>query len=198
MIDCRGPNQEDQRVKTNELQSWIQERAPANLLAGPPEIAIYDDEAVIVLPLVILEPDDALADEERRAAERTLIARRREETRPWRMKLARELQPQLGRSVAWGMRAGESEALFSTRSVPVMTRLGRTERDVLDTLVAAGVADTRSAALAYAVRAFAAEHTDWLDEVRAAIAQVDQVRARLKLTRRAGAPAVVVESEDSQ
>jgi hypothetical protein len=82
--------------------------------------------------------------------------------------------------------------------VPVMTRLGRTERDVLDTLVAAGVADTRSAALAYAVRAFAAEHTDWLAEVREAIAQVDQVRARLTLTRRAGAPAVVVESEDSQ
>jgi hypothetical protein len=182
-------------VKTNELQSWLQERAPANLLAGPPEIAIYDDEVVIVLPLVTLELDDALADEERRAAERNLIARRREETRPWRMKQARELQSKLGRSVAWGMRAGESEALFSTRSVPVMTRLGRTERDVLDTLVAAGVADTRSAALAYAVRAFAAEHIDWLAEVREAIAQVDQVRARLKLTRRAGAPTVVESDE---
>jgi hypothetical protein len=188
-------NQEDQRVKTNELQSWLQERAPANLLAGPPEIAIYDDEAVIVLPLVTAELDDALTDEERRAAERALIARRREETRPWRMKQARELQSRLGRSVAWGMRAGESEALFSTRSVPVMTRLGRTERDVLDTLVAAGVADTRSAALAYAVRAFAAEHTDWLDEVREAIAQVDQVRGRLKLTRRPGVPTVVDSDE---
>ena len=184
-------------MKANELESWLQERAPANLLAGPPEYAIYDDEAVIVLPLVTSELDDRLADEERRAAERNLIARRREETRPWRMKLARELQSKLGRSVAWGMRAGESEALFSTRSVPVMTRLGRTERDVLDTLVAAGVADTRSAALAYAVRAFAAEHTDWLDEVREAIAQVDQVRSRLKLVRRAGAP-TVVEPEDSQ
>jgi hypothetical protein len=71
-----------------------------------------------------------------------------------------------------------------------MTRLGRAERDVLDTLVAAGVADTRSSALAYAVRAFAAEHAEWLAEVRSAIAQVDQVRARLKLTRRAGAPTV--------
>jgi hypothetical protein len=188
-------NQEEQRVKTNELHSWIQERTPANLLAGPPEITIYDDEAVIVLPLVAAELDDELADEERRAAERKLIARHREETRPWRMKLARELQSKLGRSVAWGMRAGESEALFSTRSAPVMTRLGRTERDVLDTLVAAGVADTRSAALAYAVRAFAAEHIDWLAEVREAIAQVDQVRARLKLTRRAGAPTVVESDE---
>jgi len=190
-------HQEDQRVKINELQSWLQERAPANLLAGPPEIAIYDDEVVIVLPIVTSELDDGLADHEQRAHERALIVRRREETRPWRMKQAREIQSKLGRAVAWGMRAGESEALFSTRSVPVMTRLGRTERDVLDTLVAAGVADTRSAALAYAVRAFAAEHSDWLDEVREAIAQVDQVRSRLKLTRRAGAPAVV-EPEDAQ
>jgi len=182
-------------VKTHEIQSWLQERALANLLASPPEIALYDDEAVIVLPLATAELDEALADEQLRAAERALIVRRREETRPWRMKQARELQPKLGRAVAWGMRAGASAALFSTRSVPVMTRLGRTERDVLDTLVAAGVADTRSAALAYAVRAFAAEHIDWLDEVREAIAQVDQVRGRLKLTRRAGAP-IVVESDE--
>jgi hypothetical protein len=184
-------------VNINELQSWLQERAPANLLAAPPEIAIYDDEAVIVLPIVTSELDDGLAEEAQRAAERALIVRRREETRPWRMKQARELQPKLGRSVAWGMRAGGSETLFSTRSVPVMTRLGRTERDVLDTLVAAGVADTRSAALAYAVRAFAAEHTDWLDEVREAIAQVDQVRSRLKLTRRAGVPTVATSPEDA-
>ncbi|HEU5102687.1 MAG TPA: hypothetical protein VFU22_26865, partial [Roseiflexaceae bacterium] len=138
-------------MNINELQSWLQERVPANVVSGPPEIAIYDDEAVIVLPLLLPELGRAPEVEERRAAERELIAQRREETRPWRMKLARELQSKLGRAVAWGMRAGESEALFSTRSVPVMTRLGRAERDVLDTLVAAGVADTRSAALAYAV-----------------------------------------------
>src|SRR5262249_4692195 len=127
-------------------------------------------------------------EDERRAAEQRLIAQGREETRPLRMKLARELQKLVGRPVAWGMRAGGSEALFTTRSAPVMTRLGRAERDVLDTLVAAGVADTRSSALAYTVRAFAAEHADWLAEVRAAIEQVDQVRARLKLIRRSGAP----------
>jgi len=184
-------------VKTNELQAWLQEHVPAEMLSGPPEIAVYDDEAVIIVPLELSGFDDALEGEERRAAERRLIAQRREESRPWRIKLARVLQPMLGRAIAWGMRAGESEALFSTRSVPVMTRLGRAERDVLDTLVAAGVADTRSAALAYAVRAFAAEHADWLDEVREAIAQVEQVRARLKLTRRPGAPAVAVETEDS-
>ena len=71
-------------------------------------------------------------------------------------------------------------------------------RDVLDTLVAAGVADTRSSALAYTVRAFAAEHTDWLAEVRAAIEQVEQVRARLKLTRRAGAPPAAEEPDEAR
>jgi hypothetical protein len=113
------------------------------------------------------------------------------------MRLAQELQAVVGRPVAWGMRVGTISALFTTRTAPVMTRLGRAERDVLDTLVAAGVADTRSSALAYTVRAFAAEHADWLSEVRQAIEQVDQVRARLKLRRRAGVPKAEVVDEES-
>jgi hypothetical protein len=181
---------EAQSVNISELQAWVDERVPASLLSGPPEITVYEDEVLVLLPIATAGLETAPDGAERREAERRLIAQRREETRPWRMKLARELQSRLNRAVAWGMRAGESETLFTTRSVPVMTRLGRVERDVLDTLVAAGVADTRSAALAYAVRAFAAEHAEWLDEVREAIAQVEQVRSRLSLTRRAGAPAV--------
>jgi hypothetical protein len=172
-----------------ELQDWLQERLPAHLLGGPPDIVLYDDEVVIVLQPAVEQLDDELPDEDRRHAEQRVIAQLREETRPVRMRLAREIQGIFKRPVAWGMRAGRSELLFTTRSAPVMTRLGRAEREVLDTLVAAGVADTRSAALAYTVRAFAAEHGDWLAEVREAIAQVEQVRARLKLTRRAGAPA---------
>ena len=185
-------------MNTTEMQRWIQERLPADLLAGAPEIAAYEDEVVVMLPIATGDLSADLADDDRRQAEYALIAGRREETRLLRMKLARELQKQLGRPVAWGMRASESEVLFTTRSAPVMTRLGRAEREVLDTLVAAGVADTRSSALAYAVRAFAAEHTDWLTEVRAAIAQVDQVRARLTLTRRAGAPSVTAEPEGAE
>jgi hypothetical protein len=86
------------------------------------------------------------------------------------------------------MRAGSSEMLFTTRSAPVMTRLGRAEREVLDTLVAAGVAETRSSALAYIVRAFAVEHAEWLDEVREAIAHVQRIRSRLQVSSRPGAP----------
>jgi hypothetical protein len=186
-------------VKIEELQRRLQERLPAQLLAGPPEISIYDDEVVVMLPIVADGLDTSLPDDELRAAALRLIGQRREETRGLRMKLARDLQEIVGRPVAWGMRAGDTSALFTTRSAPVMTRLGRAERDVLDTLVAAGVADTRSSALAYTVRAFAAEHADWLAEVRAAIEQVEQVRARLKLTRRSGAPVAgnVAEAEDA-
>ncbi|NJO81514.1 MAG: hypothetical protein HC828_01285 [Blastochloris sp.] len=171
-----------------ELQEWLQARLPTELLDAPPEIRVYPDEMVIVLQVV---RDAALAqldEAERSPAELQQIAERREGTRKLRMKLARELQASLGLSVAWGMRIGDNEVLFTTRTVPVMTRLGRAEREVLDTLVAAGVADTRSAALAYVVRAFAIEHREWLGEVREALTHIDKVRQRLKHTPRASAP----------
>jgi hypothetical protein len=112
------------------------------------------------------------------------------------MQIAGELERALGLPVAWGMRAGDLEVLFTTRTAPVMTRLGRAERDVLDTLVAAGVADTRSSALAYTVRAFAAEHGAWLAEVREAIAEVERVRARLKIRPRKGVPKIGAEDSE--
>jgi hypothetical protein len=183
-------------LNTQEIQRWLQERLPAQLLSGAPEVSIYDDEVVLLLPIAS-DLGETPPDEAREAALRQ-IGRRREETRRLRMQIAQELQEIVGRPVAWGMRVGDTSALFTTRSAPVMTRLGRAERDVLDTLVAAGVADTRSSALAYTVRAFAAEHADWLAEVRAAIEQVDQVRARLKLTRRSGAPAQASSEETGE
>lgn len=182
-------------MNISEVSQWVYARLPAALLSGPPEVALYDDEVVIVLPIVGAPGGAAAGPNEQRQAEFRLIAERREETRQLRMKLARELQKQLDLPIAWGMRVGGSEVLFTTRSAPVMTRLGRAEREVLDTLVAAGVADTRSAALAYAVRAFALEHADWIAEVRAAIAQVEQVRARLTITRRPGAPNIPAPEE---
>jgi hypothetical protein len=166
-----------------ELQAWVQARLPEPFSTHPPEIRAYSDEV-----LIMLEPDISPATDEAASsheAELTLIAEQREATRPLRMQLANELQPLLRRPVAWGMRVGNSEMLFTTRSVPVMTRLGRAEREVLDTLVAAGVAETRSSALA-----FATQHADWLAEVRQAITQVEEIRSRLKLTRQPGAPVV--------
>lgn len=172
-------------MQVEQLQHWLSERLPANLTVQPPQITIYDDEIVIVLHLDSAPTpcDNATA----RAAAQQTIAEQRESSRRLRMRLAKELQTMTRLPVAWGMRCGDSTVLFTTRTVPVMTRLGRVERDVLDTLVAAGVADTRSSALAYTVRAFAAQHADWLAEVRQAIDQVRQVRSRLSHPR-AGDP----------
>jgi hypothetical protein len=182
-------------MQVAEIQAWVQERIPAPFAAQPPHVRLYNDEVVIVLQAdTAPTAEDAAA---QREAELAAITRQREQTRTLRMQLANELQPLLRRSVAWGMRVGNSEMLFTTRSVPVMTRLGRAERDVLDTLVAAGVAETRSGALAYVVRAFATEHVDWLAEVRAAIAQVEEVRSRLKLQNRPGAPVVMPAPDDT-
>jgi hypothetical protein len=181
-------------VDQQELQRWLQTRLPAHLVTTPPDVTIYDDEVVIVLQLTLDAP--AEPPEQQQQREQQLIERAREETRPLRIRLARELQALFKCAIAWGMRAGATELLFTTRSVPVMTRLGRVEREVLDTLVAAGVAETRSAALAYTVRAFASEHGEWLNEVRAAIVEVERVRARLKHTRRKGAPPTIAAEAD--
>ncbi|NTU82198.1 MAG: hypothetical protein HGA45_22935 [Chloroflexales bacterium] len=175
-------------MREEEVVALVARRLPPDLAAHPPVVRLYPDEVVVVLqvdPADEGEPEEPLA----------LIARRREETRPSRMRIARELERVIGLPVAWGMRSGAAEALFTTRTTPVMTRLGRAEREVLDTLVAAGVADTRSGALAYAVRAFAAEHAEWLAEVRQAIAEVERVRARLRHRSRKGPPPTNGESE---
>jgi hypothetical protein len=49
---------------------------------------------------------------------------------------------------------------------------------VLDTLVDAGVARSRSEALVWAVRLVGRHADDWLAELRAAMASVEEVRAR--------------------
>jgi hypothetical protein len=171
------------------LQHWLTSQLPPTLHVAAPEIRQYDDELVIILQIAAPTADDADAISSAQAR----ISQLRAESRALRMQIARELEQRTGLPVAWGMRTGTLEQIFTSRTTPVMTRLGRAERDVLDTLVAAGIADTRSSALAYAVRAFAAEHSSWLTEVRAAIAEVERVRSRLKLRPRKGAPQVFEE-----
>jgi len=88
----------------------------------------------------------------RAAARLARIDRFREETRDDRIRIARDAERQFGRKVAWGARCGDEARIFTTLSVPVMTRLRMNERSILDTLVAGGVARSRSEALAWCVR----------------------------------------------
>jgi hypothetical protein len=61
-------------------------------------------------------------------------------------------------------------------SVPATTRLRMEERRVLDTLIEAGVARSRSHALAWCVRLVAERQDDWLKELRDALKKVQEVR----------------------
>ncbi len=72
-------------------------------------------------------------------------------------------EARFGRKVAWGAECGEERAVFTSLSVPVMTRLRMPERRVLDTLVDAGVARSRSEALAWCVRLVRHHEGDWIE-----------------------------------
>ena len=104
------------------------------------------------------------------------IKRFRETTRRERMQIADEAEYRFGRKVAWGARCGDVHQLFTNRSAPVMTRLRQPERKVLDTLVDAGVARSRSEALVWCVRLVGQHEADWLDRLRTALVDVQSVR----------------------
>ncbi len=125
------------------------------------------------------QPADAEppATEVPRATQEGLVARFRETTRPARMQIAQEAQARFGRTVSWGVQAGEERILFTHQAVPVMTRLRQPERKVLDTLVDAGVARSRSDALAWTVKLAGKHAEEWLAELRTAMTKVDDLRA---------------------
>jgi hypothetical protein len=93
------------------------------------------------------------------------------------MRVADAAEHRFGRKVAWGAECGDVRAVFTSLSVPVMTRLRMTERRVLDTLVEAGVARSRSDALAWCVRLVHEHEGDWIEELREALVHVERVRA---------------------
>jgi hypothetical protein len=115
---------------------------------------------------------------ERRATIEGRIAEFRERTRDDRMGVAREAERRFGRKVSWGVECGGLRALFTNVSAPVMTRLRQPERQVLDLLVEAGVARSRSDALGWCVRLVQQHSDDWLTELRESLEHVRKVRAQ--------------------
>ena len=84
------------------------------------------------------------------------------------MRIADEAEHRFGRKVAWGARCGDTRVVFTNLSLPVMSRLRQPERRVLDTLVDAGVARSRSEAVAWCVRLVGERSETWLDFVNGA------------------------------
>ncbi len=110
------------------------------------------------------------------AAARGRISRHREDTREERMAIAREAEHRFGRKIVWGAGCGPVHTVFTNLAVPVMTRLRQPERLVLDTLVEAGVARSRSDALAWCVRLVGENSEAWLGRLREAMTEVHRVR----------------------
>jgi hypothetical protein len=92
------------------------------------------------------------------------------------MAIADEAEHRFGRKVAWGASCGDRREIFTNLSVPVMTRLRQRDRLVLDTLVDAGVARSRSDALAWCVRLVGKNADEWLGQLRDAMRTVEKVR----------------------
>jgi hypothetical protein len=158
-----------------KVRAWCAARLPADWFSEPPDIQVDREEITIVGTL----PDPAAAgdsDAERAAAAEGPIRRFREETRNRRIEIARDAEHRFRRKVSWGVTCGPVTEMFTTLSVPVMTRLRQSERRVLDTLVDAGVARSRSDALAWCVRLTGENADAWLSRLRDALRHVEQVR----------------------
>lgn len=154
----------------SDAAEWFAGRLPDDWFTGPATIEVDREEIIVTGELP--PPEDA-----NEAAIEGRIARFRESTRPERMRIADEAEARYGRKVAWGVTLGEHHVLFTHLAVPVMTRLRQPERQVLDTLVDAGVARSRSDALKWTVR-LAGQHTEeWLTELRDAMKKVDDLRS---------------------
>jgi hypothetical protein len=173
----RGGWQQADLPSADDASAWFSGRLPDGWFTESPVVVVDREEITVVGTLPPLEGEFA-DDAARAAAESGRISRYREDTREERIEIARQAEHRYGRKVAWGAKLGGTEELFTTLSVPVMTRLRQEERLVLDTLVDAGVARSRSEALAWAVRLVGEHADDWLAELRDAMSKVEDLRAK--------------------
>ncbi len=155
-----------------EAPDWFAGRLPDSWFDGDPEVVVDREEITVIGRLPA--PDEA----ETRARADGRASRFREDTRAERMHIADEAQDRFGRKVSWGVRTGPDgdRVMFTHLAVPVMTRLRQPERQVLDTLVNAGVARSRADALAWSVKLVGEHAEEWLTKLRDAMAEVDELR----------------------
>lgn len=161
----------------SEITTWVENRLPDDWFEDAPSVTVDREEITIVGRLAAPSVEDEGEGGHAGIAEEARIARFREGTRRQRMQVADEMEARFGRKVSWGAACGDTTMLFTTLSVPVMTRLRQPERQVLDTLVAANVARSRSDALAWCVRLVGDNEGEWIGRLRDALTAVDDARA---------------------
>jgi hypothetical protein len=158
-----------------EIRAWFAGRLPDEWTSQPPEITIDREEITVRVHVDPVALDDA-SEEARAEAAAGRSSGWREETREARMTIAREAQRRFERKVSWGAIVGERSVVFTHLAVPVMTRLRQPQRQVLDTLVEAGVARSRADALNWCVRLVGQHSDEWLSDLRSAMENVQAVR----------------------
>jgi hypothetical protein len=169
-----GGWQQAGQPEASDAADWFAGRLPDAWFDGDPTVVVDREEITVIGKLA---DATGTASDENQAHAEGRAARFREETRTERMDIADEAQNRFGRKVSWGVEVAGEPVLFTHIAVPVMTRLKQPERQVLDTLVDAGVARSRSDALAWSVK-LVGEHTEeWLAKLRDAMSAVDDVRA---------------------
>ncbi|WIM95265.1 hypothetical protein ACTOB_007352 [Actinoplanes oblitus] len=156
--------------------AWVTGAVPDGWFTEPPEVVVDRDEIIIWGRLP--EPDlpAEATDADRATAHAGRIAQFRANTRDDRIRIAHQVEHRYQRKVAWGARCGDASELWTHLAAPVMTRLRQPERQVLDTLVDAGVARSRSDALAWCVRLVGQHTEEWLADLRTAMTKVDELR----------------------
>ncbi|MFJ6482769.1 MULTISPECIES: hypothetical protein [unclassified Streptomyces] len=148
--------------QSEQLRAWFAERLPVDVYESLDSVTLDREEITVVGVIPAAES----------------VKEFRERTREQRVEVAREAEELYRRKVAWGVRVGGETTLFTHLAVPVMTRLRQSERQVLDTLVAGGVARSRADALAWCVRLVGRNTDEWLTELRGSLDEVQRVRAQ--------------------
>ncbi len=159
-----------------DAADWFAGRLPDTWFDGDPYVEVDREEITVIGRLPATESEETKA----RASGR--LSKFREDTRSERMRIADEAEERFGRKVSWGVSVGpegeKEQVLFTHIAVPVMTRLKQPERQVLDTLVDAGVARSRSEALAWSVKLVGEHAEEWLAKLRDAMTEVDDLRTQ--------------------
>jgi hypothetical protein len=161
---------------TATIQKWFNAHIDDEWGSEGIEITADDEEILAVVKVSTAEeelPEDA---DDKEIAIKRIARRFRRGTRQSRMSVAEEAQELFERKVSWGIEAGEDTYLFTHVTAPAMTRLRIAERLVLDTLVNAGVANSRSEALSWCVRFVNKNEKAWLSDLRDAFKAVEKVR----------------------
>ena len=166
-------------MSTDKVSAWFRGRLDDGWFTGLDVVA--DKDEILLLGTLPAPPAPDGTDEpdpdDRRVAAAARMHGFREDTRERRMAIAAEAERRFGRKVSWAVRCDGFEQRFTVANVPVMTRLLIDERRVLDTLIDAGIARSRSEALAWCVTLVGSNEAEWIERLREAMSAVEEVRA---------------------